>query len=148
MIRLLLLSLLLLLIGNRSDALSVAVPKGSAATPAQKTKIAVLGAGGYLGALTFGYLQRASSLYGTGIGNCRCIGATADTAIRLNRILSKHFCLAVADESFIKLTDLSSVEAIQQRLQGWDAVIFGSDMFLQTRSVTANTYERTPNDKA
>lgn len=124
------------------------MPKGSAATPAAKKKVAVLGGGGYLGAITFGFLQRAASLYGTGVGNCRCIGATSDTAVRMNRILSKNFCLAQADESFIKLTDLSSVESIQNRLEGWDAIIFGSDLFLQTRSVTANTYERTPNDKA
>jgi hypothetical protein len=55
--------------------------------------------------------------------------------------------LAQADESLIKLTDLFSIEAIQNRLEGWDAVIFGNDMKLQTRAVTANTYERTPNDK-
>jgi hypothetical protein len=124
------------------------MPKGSAATPSAKRKIAVLGSGGYLGAVTFGFLQRASSLYGTGIGNCRCIGATADTAVRLNRVLSKNFCLAQADESFIKLTDLTSVAAIANRLEGWDAIIFGSDLFLQPRSVTAGTYERTPNEKA
>lgn len=144
-------AVLLLLIacfGEGVRALSAATPQGSAASPAAKKKIAVLGSGGYLGALTFGFLQRASSLFGTGMGNCRCIGATADTAVRLNRILGKHFCLAQADESFIKLTDLSSVESIQSRLEGWDAIVFGTDLFLQSRSVTANTYEKTPNDKA
>jgi hypothetical protein len=130
-----------------SSSNSQRAPLGSAATPLRKVKVAILGAGGYLGACTFGFLQRASSLYGTGIGNCRCIGATADTALRLNRILGKTFCLAQADESLIKLTDLFSIEAIQNRLEGWDAVIFGNDMKLQMRAVTANTYERTPNDK-
>jgi hypothetical protein len=123
-------------------------PKGCAAKPIDKKKIAVFGAGGYLGALTFGFLQRAASLYGTGIGSVRCIAATSDTALRLNRILSKNFCLAVADESYIKLTDLQSVEAIQQRLAGWDALILGNDLGILERVVTANTYELTPNDKA
>ena len=136
-----------------TDALSNAIPstaspKGSAAKPFEKKNIAVLGGGGYLGAVTFGFLQRAASLYGTGIGSCRCLGATADTAVRLNVVLGKHFCLAQADESVIKLTDLSSVEAIQNRLEGIDALILGSDLFLQKRPVTGGTYERTPNDKA
>jgi len=122
-------------------------PQGSAARPFEKKKVAVLGGGGYLGALTFGFLQRAASLYGTGIGNCRCIGATADTAVRLNGVLTKHFCLAQADESFIKLTDMSSIDMIASRLEGWDALILGSELFLQTRPVTGGTYEQTPNDK-
>lgn len=129
-------------------AMNVGSPKGSAATPYQKKKVVVVGSGGYLGAMTFGYLQRAASLYGTGIGSIRCIGATADTSVRLNRVLSKHFTLAQADESYIKLTDLSSVDAITNRLNGWDAIIFGTDLFVQPRSVTANTYEKSPNDKA
>ena len=37
-------------------------PKGCAAKPFEKKKIAVFGAGGYLGAVLFGFLQRASSL--------------------------------------------------------------------------------------
>jgi hypothetical protein len=125
-----------------------AAPQGSAAVPSSKKKIVVVGGGGYMGAMTFGYLQRAYSLYGTGIGNVRCIGATSDTAVRLNRVLSKHFSLAQADESCIKLTDLASVDAISNRLNGWDAIIFGANLFVQPRTVTANTYERTPNDKA
>jgi hypothetical protein len=126
---------------------SLRQPKGSAATPLQKKKIAVLGGGGYSGGVVFGFLQRACSLYGTGFGAVRTIGATANTAVRLNRLLSKNFCLAVADESLIKLTDLQSVQALEQRLEGWDAVIFGTDLALQKRSVTANTYEKSPNDK-
>ena len=122
-------------------------PQGCAAKPFEKKKVAVLGGGGYLGAVTFGFLQRAASLYGTGIGNCRCIGATADTAVRLNRVLGKHFALAQADESFIKLTNLTSVDMIASRLEGWDALIMGTDLFIQTRPVTGGTFERTPNDK-
>lgn len=109
--------------------------------------MAIVGGGGYTGALTFGFLQRACSLYETGVGRCRCLGATADTSIRLNRILSKHFCLAVADESFIKLTDLNSIDAIASRLEGWDALIVGNEWTVRKRPVTANTYERTPNDQ-
>lgn len=125
----------------------IRTPQGCAGKPFEKKKVAVLGGGGYLGALTFGFLQRAASLHGTGIGNCRCIAATADTAVRLNRVLGKHFALAQADESFIKLTDLSSVDMIASRLQGWDALIMGTDLFLQKMPVTSGTYERTPNDK-
>jgi hypothetical protein len=139
---------LLLLSQMALAAHALAMVQGSAATPLAKKKVAVLGGGGYLGALTFGFLQRSASLHGTGIGAVRCIGATADTAVRMNRILSKHFCLAVADESFIKLTDLLDVDAIAQRLSGWDAIVLGSDLCFQTRSVTSGTYEKTPNDKA
>lgn len=121
--------------------------RGCAANPLNKKKVVVLGSGGYLGALTFGFLQRAASLYGTGIGGCRSIGGTDDTSMKLNRILSKNFCLAVADESYIKLTNLESVEAIQQRLEGWDALILGSTLSIERRPVTPNTYETTPNDK-
>jgi hypothetical protein len=122
-------------------------PQGSAARPTMKQKVAVLGSGGYMGAMTFGFLQRASSLYGTGIGGCRCLGATAETGLRLNRILSKHFCLAMADESYIKLTDLSSVDAVCNRLEGWDALILGGPLGVTQRPVTGGTYERRPNDK-
>ena len=131
-----------------STRMVVRKPQGCAAKPFEKKKVAVLGGGGYLGALTLGFLQRAASLYGTGIGNFRCIGATADTAGRLNSVLGRNFCLAQADESFIKLTDMTSVDMIATRLQGWDALILGTDLFLQTRPVTGGTYERTPNDKA
>ena len=122
---------------------------GTASNPLDKKKVAVLGGGGYFGAVTFGFLQRASSLYGTGIGGVRCIGSTADTSQRLNRILSKHFCLAVADESVVKLTDLvsSPADAVADRLAGWDALVFGADLNLQMKPVTPNTYEKGPNDK-
>lgn len=129
-------------------ALSSSAPsRGTAARPLDKKRVVVLGAGGYLGALSFGFLQRASSLFGTGLGGVRVLGATADTAVRLNRILSKNFGLAVADESYIKLTDLMDVGAIQKRLEGWDALILGNDLFHQNRPITPGTFEVTPNDK-
>jgi len=139
---------LLVLAGNAfSMQMAANSPKGCASRPFEKKNVAVFGAGGYLGAVTFGFVQRAASLYGTGIGKCRCIGATADTAVRLNGVLGKNFCLAQADESFIKLTDLSSVEMIASRLQGWDALVMGTELFVQSRPVTGGSYERTPNDK-
>lgn len=51
-------------IGTRraSSSLHMAAPKGCAAVPFEKKKIAVFGAGGYLGAVLFGFLQRAGSL--------------------------------------------------------------------------------------
>ncbi|GAX18678.1 hypothetical protein FisN_10Hu109 [Fistulifera solaris] len=121
---------------------------GSAAQPLQKQKIAVLGGGGYTGGLVFGFLQRAGSLYGTGIDrSVRCLGATQDTAVQLNRILSKHFCLAMADESYIKLTNLQDPASIASRLEGYDALVLGTGWETKVRPVTPNTYETTPNDK-
>jgi hypothetical protein len=133
---------------NDVNAFSMQQPKGSAATPFQKKKIAVVGGGGYFGGLVFGFLQRACSLYGTGMGSVRCIGATSDTAVRMNRLLGKNFCLAVADEMNIKLTDLQSVDALQQSLEGFEAVIWGTEVSFLQRSVTAGTYDKSPNQKA
>ena len=129
-------------------------PKGSAAVPYQKQKIITMGNGGYLGGILFGYLQRASAIYTTGIGgpssssSIRSIGATADTSIRLNRILNKHFVLSNADESCIKLTNLTCVDAIHQRMMGYDAMVLGTSLYLEQKKLAANTYEITPNDKA
>jgi len=101
-----------------------------------------------MGAITFGFLQRAGSLYGTGMDrNCRALGATAGTAMALNTVLGKNFVLAQADESFIKLTNLLCVEGIEQRLQGLDGVILGNSMVAEPRPVTAGTFEKGPNDK-
>ena len=100
-----------------------------------------------MGAMTFGYLQRCCSLFGTGMGQCRSLGATADTARRLNTVLSKQFCLAMADESLIKLTNLMDIDMVASRLQGWDALIMGTDLGVSKMPITANTYERSPNDK-
>ena len=108
----------------------------------------MIGAGGYMGAMTFGFVQRAGSLYEKGIARqCRCIGATAGTAVALNTQLSSHFILAQADESFIALTNLESVESIAKNLQGYHGVIVGDAMAVQQRPITAGTYETGPNDK-
>jgi hypothetical protein len=137
---------------GQQQLLAPSLPKGSAAVPYQKQKIITIGNGGYLGGILFGYLQRASSIYTTGIGGSvsgiRSIGATADTSIRLNRILNKHFVLAHADESYIKLTNLSCIDAIQQRMIGYDAMVLGTNLYLERKKVAANTYELTPNDQA
>ena len=139
--------------GQQQIAPSPQLPKGSAAVPYPKQNIITLGNGGYLGGILFGYLQRASTIYSTGIGGSsgsgiRSIAATADTSVRLNRILNKHFVLAYAGESYIKLTNLSCVDAIQQRMIGYDAMVFGTNLYLERKKVAANTYERTPNDLA
>jgi hypothetical protein len=147
--------LLVLEARTRIDALSTVIPqrsssrspRGCAATPTVKRTVAVVGGGGYLGSLTFGFLQRAASLFGTGIGKCRAVGATPDTAVRLNRILSKHFGLAFADELLIELVDLTSLDALTKRLKGYDALIFGSEFYMQERPVGAGTFEKSPNDK-
>jgi uncharacterized protein YbjT (DUF2867 family) len=133
-----------------SFSMQVAKPKGSAAKPFEKKKIAVFGAGGYLGGNAFGFLQRAGSLYGTGIAGIvspRAIVATSAGSVALNGILSKNFILAQADESFVKLTDMASVTSIQDRVRGFDAAIMGTRYSLEKRPVTLGSYEKTPNDK-
>jgi hypothetical protein len=124
--------------------------KGSAAKPFDKKNVAVFGGGGYLGGIIFGFLQRAGSLYGTGlasIGSPRCVVATGMSSMALNGILGKHFILAQADESFVKLTDTREQSTMEPKLKGMDAVILGTRYFLEQRPVTGNTYDITPNDK-
>jgi hypothetical protein len=114
-----------------------------------------MGAGGYLGGCMYGYLQRAAALYETGIAGAgsrggsspRCITATAFGSQNLNSLLGKHFILAQADESFVKLTNLACTESITHKLQGMDAVLLATRYLTETRPVTGNTYETTPNDK-
>lgn len=101
-----------------------------------------------MGANVFGFLQRAGSLYGTGIDkNCRVIGACKETAGALNSLLGKNFILAQADETLIKLTDLESVDAIQKSLEGYDGVIMGNSLVVEQRPVTSGTFETGPNSK-
>ena len=140
--------------GLRSSALQMSAsnkPRGSAATPLDKKAVAVFGAGGSLGGTIFGFLQRASNLYGTGIGGAampRNICACSEGSLRLNSILSKGFKLAYAGEQHMRLVDMSNVEHVAARLKGVDAVVLGTICQLEPgRSVTANTYENTPNDK-
>lgn len=147
------LPVLCLFLARPSSCYSVTSPtvvKGSAAKPYEKKKVAVFGAGGYLGACMFGFLQRAGSLYGTGIagiGAPRSITATAVGSSNLNGVLGKNFILAQADESFVKLTDMSSLDSIRSRVSGFDAVILATRYTLETRPVTGGSYDRTPNDK-
>lgn len=125
--------------------------KGSGANPIRdKKKIVMIGGGGYLGGIIFGFLQRCMALsYETGIILPRCLGCTADTSIRLNKILNKCFNNAQVDESYIQLTNLNNdINHIQQRLINYNAIVFGvDDYYIQQRTITGNTYEKTLNEK-
>lgn len=110
----------------------------------------MFGAGGYLGGLIFGFLQRASSLYGTGLGGTatpRAMGATSITLQEVNRVLLREFKLAFAGEDLCRLNNMKDASYIAGRLKGMDAAVLGTVYQLETRSVTGNTYETTPNDK-
>eukprot|EP00536_Pseudo-nitzschia_multiseries_P016722 jgi/Psemu1/47474/gm1.47474_g len=124
--------------------------KGSAAKPLDKKKVAVFGTGGYLGACTYGFLQRAGSLYGTGIagiGAPRAIVATSVGSLNLNSVLSKNFVLAQADESYVRCTDMTSADSIRSKLNGFDAAIVATRYSFKTLPVTMGTYGKGPNDK-
>lgn len=149
----LVIGVLLLLAHSVELCSSYSVPtvvKGSAARPFEKKKVAVFGAGGYLGACIYGFLQRAGSLYGTGIAGVtspRCISATAVGSLYLNSVLAKNFILAQADESFVKLTDMTSLDSIRSRVRGLDAVVIATQYSLEVRPVTGGSYETGPNTK-
>lgn len=124
--------------------------KGSASRPLEKKKVAVFGGGGYLGAMAFGFLQRASSLYGTGLGGSgtpRCIGATAFCSKELNQILYRSFSLSFAGEELIYLTNMSDEGSIERNLKDIDAVVLGTEYQYEVRPITFGTYEKGPNDK-
>jgi len=124
--------------------------EGCAARPFEKKKIAVFGAGGYLGAIVFGFLQRAASIYGTGISggsSPRAIGATRTTSEALNKVLTPCFKLAYAGEDLVRLVKSTDKDYIKDRLKSFDAAILGTVYQLEQRTVTGNTYEKTPNDK-
>lgn len=126
------------------------VNRGSSATPLDKKKVAVFGTGGYMGSCIYGFLQRAGSLYGTGIsgiGAPRAIVATAAGSLNLNSVLSKNFVLAQADESYVRPTDMTSVESIQSKLNGFDAAILATRYSFKTLPVTMGTYGKGPNEK-
>mmetsp|Transcript_25440 Transcript_25440/g.29052 ORF Transcript_25440/g.29052 Transcript_25440/m.29052 type:complete len:356 (+) Transcript_25440:145-1212(+) len=125
--------------------------KGSALEPLEKKTVAVLGGGGYLGAYLFGYLQRASSIYGTGLGlgtrsAPRLVCATSTASLALNKVLSQHFILAYAGEQHVKVTDMSSVNSIVSHLRGYSAVVIGTMYALEPRPAPS-TYGKSPNDK-
>jgi hypothetical protein len=124
--------------------------KGSAAKPFEKKKVAVFGAGGYLGGCVYGFLQRAGSLYGTGIGGIgapRAIVASASGSTSLNGILSKCFVLAQADETYVRPTDMTSIDSIQSKINGFDAAILATRYSYEIKPVTGGTYGNGPNDK-
>lgn len=127
--------------------LNMSQSAGSAARPLEKKRIAVFGAGGYLGATIFGFLQRACSIYGTGIGAPRAIVATAVGAISLNKIISQSFKLAFAGEDLIRLTNMEEVNHIKERLKGFDAAILATTYTCESRPITLNSYNLTPNQK-
>eukprot|EP00970_Alexandrium_tamarense_P019680 scaffold14346_cov207-Alexandrium_tamarense.AAC.8 len=146
--------------------MGLSTDEGCAAKPFEKKKIAIAGVGGYLGAVTFGFLQRSASIYGTGIasGNSpRAITATGTGAEALNKVLTPCFRLAYAGEDLVRLCKLSGMynavtgdpydngaanaNHVGERLKSFDAVILGTTYQLEQRTVTGNTYEVTPNDK-
>eukprot|EP00956_Cyclotella_meneghiniana_P010548 scaffold14638_cov87-Cyclotella_meneghiniana.AAC.12 len=101
-------------------------------------------------AIPFEKKKRASSLYGTGIAggsSPRAIGATRTTSESLNKILTPCFKLAYAGEDLVRLIDSNNVDYITERLRSFDAVVLSTVYQLESRSVTGNTYEKTPNDK-
>ena len=135
--------------GRRSTSLHM-LNEGCASRPFEKKKIAVFGAGGYLGATVFGFLQRAGSLYGTGISgqsSPRAIAATSTSLEALNKVLGSAFKLAYAGEDMVRLVDTSDVDHIIERVQSYDAAVLGTVYQLEKRAVTLNTYEKNPNDK-
>ncbi len=129
--------------------LSMMKPKkeGCAAKPYNKKKIAIFGIGGYMGATIFGFLQRASAIYGTGITSPRAICATPIGSEGLNKILGRSFKLAFAGEDMIRLTNMEKSDAISISLKGMNGAILGTIYQLEQKSVALNTYETTPNDK-
>jgi len=137
--------------GRRSTSLQMLnEPKGCASKPFEKKKICVFGAGGYLGSTVFGFLQRAGALYGTGISgqsSPRAIAATSSSAEALNKVLGSAFKLAYAGEDLVRLIDTSDVDHIIERVKSYDAAVLGTVYQLEKRTVTLNTYEKSPNDR-
>mmetsp|Transcript_1144 Transcript_1144/g.2284 ORF Transcript_1144/g.2284 Transcript_1144/m.2284 type:complete len:448 (-) Transcript_1144:283-1626(-) len=125
-------------------------PKGSAARPLDKKRVAIFGVGGYLGSTIFGFLQRASSLYGPGISSQnspRGIISAGAASMSLNSLLSKSFKLAYASENLVALTDIQDEDFITKRLVGFDVAIIGTRYTATRTKVTLNSYEKSPNDK-
>lgn len=124
-------------------------PLGTMQRPLDKSRVAVVGAGGHLGATIFGLLQRASALYECGLSQKtapRAISATAFGSGALNSRLGGAFKLAVATEDKIALTDLLSTEALGRRLNNFDYVVLPCEWALSQARITANTFGTGPND--
>lgn len=88
--------------------------------------------------------------YGTGIAggsSPRAIGATRTTSEALNKVLTPCFKLAYAGEDLVRLVDSTNKDYIKERLKSFDAAILGTVYQLEERTVTGNTYEKTPNDR-
>lgn len=100
-----------------------------------------------MGGTIFGFIQRASSLYGTGLGGIRSICATPLGSVGLNKVLLRTFKLAFAGEDMVRLTDMQDAYAICRNLSGMNAAILGTIYQLEKKSVALNTYEKSPNDK-
>ena len=118
--------------------------------PLDKKKIAVLGAGGYLGAYAFGYIQRASSLYGTGLGGVsspRVVAATAMGSLAVNKVLGGPFCLAYCGEDQVRLANTQDINNLSRQLAGMNGLVLGTTCYLERRPVTFGTYETGPNSK-
>jgi len=77
----------------------------------------------------------------------RAIVATAVGSANLNSVLSKNFILAQADESYVRPTDMTSVESIKAKLNGFDAAILATRYCFKTLPVTMGTFGKGPNDK-
>lgn len=140
-----------LTISSRPNALSMSLkPRGCGSKPFEKQSVAVFGTGGYMGATIFGFIQRASSIYGTGLGGIsspRSICATPSASAALNKVLLRTFKLAFAGEDMVRLTNMQEVDSISQRLKGMDAAVLGTVYQMEQKAVALNTYEKTPNDK-
>mmetsp|Transcript_23847 Transcript_23847/g.36288 ORF Transcript_23847/g.36288 Transcript_23847/m.36288 type:complete len:372 (-) Transcript_23847:7-1122(-) len=135
---------------NSLTQLSLKSDKGCAAVPYNKKKVAVFGVGGYMGSTIFGFLQRASQIYGYGVKDGsfpRAIGASSIAGGELNKTLLRTFKLAFAGENLIRLTNMQDVDGIAERIREIDAVVLGTVYQLEQRPVTGGTYDKTPNCK-
>jgi hypothetical protein len=102
--------------------------------------IAIAGTAGYMGAVTFGFCQRAATQFGTRIQHASAVGSTIETANQLNRVLAKSFLQTYADVENILIANLFSIEDIAGRLRNIDALVLGTDIGVAVRPVTPNTF--------
>jgi len=119
-------------------------PLGSALKYMAKKSVAVLGAGGDLGSTIFGSLQRSAARYSRTVSLLprvpRAITATSIGPAKLLSSLSR-FVLAYASENNIALTDFSSVETLNERLENYDHTILSTTYSLKLARVNPGTYE-------
>ncbi len=119
--------------------------------PYERSKLAVLGVGGDMGSVLYGYMQRASSLYGYGIesrfGCPKAFSATNRGTANLNSVLSRCFKLAFAGEDKCALTDFENVDAMSSRLKPFDYIITATAFRMAETTVTSGTYEVKPGQR-